>query len=998
MPPMDGNDVARRARALMARGEAAHAVALLEGAGVATSTSVAALLAWADALEAVGQGARAIDDLEAVAPRVPDPAPLIRAAGIAAAAKDRRRRDALLAEAARRFPRAPLVFAAQADAADEDDDTERHIAALARVIELADPAGPPPLEAVLTYNERLCRVGRPGEARAALERLDRAPATEALVHSARLATAHYDLEAPDAAPDERARALTDLAALHRRFGDRHGTPFATSCGARPPLPGRRVRVGYLSPDLRAHSVASFLLPILRAHDRARFDVRCYSTSQAPHDATTDAIAELATLVDLRGLAPAEAARRVAADGLDLAVDLAGHTAPHQLAILARRVAPLQLSVLGYPDGTGLPEMDGFVTDAVCSPPEADAYAVERLVRLPCAAWTFDPRAPDLDASRAPGGGVVFGAFHTPAKMSDAMLALWARVLDRVPGSTLATSVRTTTAASREALARRLAAAGADPARVRVLAPVRDRREHLERLRGVDVWLDTFPYAGTTTTCEALWMGVPAVTLAGATHVSRVGASLCAAVGLDDLVATTAGAYVEAAARIALDPGRRAALRRELRDRMRASTLGDGARFTRALEALYDEELARRAAEPGFALVASGEARLATVAGERVVLPAALRDPASFRAIEAARIDEGELARAIAATDGTRGAVDVAPGVGAAAIAMARAGREVAVIEPRPPRTLTATIADRPAIRLVSSRPGRTSGPGVVAVDDVAPADVGLVRVGAPGVEIEVLAGARRALEGGAVVLLERQLQPLGPAHAELAAMGLGTFALVPALDVVTSVGPGEARGTLFVLSPAARERFGASLGIVEPAAPAPPPPVDEDAARVVRDRRAGAPLPEGLAAFVASRTASLPMPDRLRFLRTSVAACSRALKDRPDHVGRRLSLCRALVEFGAIGAVAAMIQPLLPALDGPLERGLDEPFLAALPRYDALDDAPRAPWLRAQIVELFVKSSAPSSFFHPEGVLSLFALFDAQGFPDPEMDRREALLRSRASG
>jgi predicted O-linked N-acetylglucosamine transferase (SPINDLY family) len=264
-------------------------------------------------------------------------------------------------------------------------------------------------------------------------------------------------------------------------------------------------------------------------------------------------------------------------------------------VFARRPAPVRVTWLGYPDTTGLAEIDYRLTDACADPQGAtERFHVEQLVRLEHGFLCYQP-PPDAPAPAASArrGAVTFGSFNNAAKVSPAVLRLWAQVVASVPGSRLVLKAQAFAArGARDHIASAFAAAGGDAKALTLLEPAAAEAEHLGFYREIDIALDTYPYHGTTTTCEALWMGVPVVTLAGPTHVSRVGASLLSAAGLPELVARTPEEYVRKAAELARDANRLGTLRAGLRDRLRASALLDAAGFTRALEAAF-ETLARR---------------------------------------------------------------------------------------------------------------------------------------------------------------------------------------------------------------------------------------------------------------------------------------------------------------------------------------------------------------------------------------------------------------------
>jgi predicted O-linked N-acetylglucosamine transferase (SPINDLY family) len=252
---------------------------------------------------------------------------------------------------------------------------------------------------------------------------------------------------------------------------------------------------------------------------------------------------------------------------------------------------VQVTWLGYPDTTGLETMDYRLTDALADPPGTTEHLhTEQLVRLPDGAWCFHPRADAPAVSTGPvahTGHVTFGCFNAQPKITTPLLQLWADLLRGVPGARLFLKNRSLSdAATQQRLRTVLADCGIAPERLQLAGYAPRPDEHLAAYGRVDIALDTFPYHGTTTTCEALWMGVPVVTLAGKTHASRVGVSLLSRVGLTELVAETAEDYVRLATELASDLPRLAELRRTLRPRMAASPLTDAPRFARAIEAAY----------------------------------------------------------------------------------------------------------------------------------------------------------------------------------------------------------------------------------------------------------------------------------------------------------------------------------------------------------------------------------------------------------------------------
>ena len=355
--------------------------------------------------------------------------------------------------------------------------------------------------------------------------------------------------------------------------------------------GRRLNVGYVSPNFHRHSVASFLEPLLAAHDRGRFRVFCYSGVEREDDVTAHLKGICDEWRDIRGAFSDAVARQVREDRIDILVDLAGHTGGGRALLFARKPAPVQVSWLGYPNTTGLAQIDYRLTDAEADPVgAADRHHSEKLLRLPGGFLCFQPDAAAPQPGDLPllaSGHVTFGCFNNLAKVTPAMVALWAKLLAAVPGSRLMMKAHGLASANaRRSLLEQFAARGVAAGRVVLLGAEDSAAGHLGRYREVDIALDTYPYNGTTTTCEALWMGVPVITLAGPTHVGRVGASILKRLALDELVAESADAYVARAAALASDAARLRTLRQGLRARMQASPLLDGAAFARAVEATY----------------------------------------------------------------------------------------------------------------------------------------------------------------------------------------------------------------------------------------------------------------------------------------------------------------------------------------------------------------------------------------------------------------------------
>ena len=362
----------------------------------------------------------------------------------------------------------------------------------------------------------------------------------------------------------------------------------------------KIRVGYISPDFTFHIVALFSFAFFTHFDKSRFEVFGYSL--AGENAMAAELSSHATAWRyVGGGTAAEIAERIRADEIDILVDLAGHSANNALPVLALRPAPVQISGVGYFDTTGLSAVDYFLTDVHIDPPgENDGCFTEKLLRLPESHLCYRASRAGEKSRIAPlpaweKGYITFGSFNNFAKVTDKVLHLWAKILRAVPHSCLFLKTAVFDAADgRQEALRRLEAAGIDLARVKTEGHT---AEYLAAYGEVDIALDTFPYPGGGTTCDALYMGVPVVTWAGARHGARFGASILANLSLADACcAHTADEYAEKACALAADAASLAVLRRTLRTRMEASPLMDAARYMLHLEAAYEKIWAQKLGE------------------------------------------------------------------------------------------------------------------------------------------------------------------------------------------------------------------------------------------------------------------------------------------------------------------------------------------------------------------------------------------------------------------
>ena len=415
------------------------------------------------------------------------------------------------------------------------------------------------------------------EARECYRRAVRAEPDLSVAHSNLVRCLSYDPAISSAA----------LFAEHLAWARRHAEPLTARAPAHgnDRAPERRLRVGYLSPDFRDHVMGRHVEPLLAAHDRARFELTCYATTPRSDALTARLRASVDRWRSLAGVPDEEAAAQIRHDGIDVLVDLAGHTAGNRLLVVARKPAPVQITYLGYTTSTGLSALDYQLTDAHADPPGLyDSMHSETLLRLPASAWCFAPPvAPAVAHLPALSTGrVTFGSLNYPAKVNAGVIALWARVLSALPDARL---LLLSHGPDAEHVRRRFAEHGIARARVE-FRRARPRAEYLEYYHAVDIGLDTFPFCGGFTSFDALWMGVPVITLAGDSTLSRQGVSLLSGAGLADWIAATPDAYAELACALARDLPRLSRLRAGLRDRLAASPLMDVPAFVRGLEAAY----------------------------------------------------------------------------------------------------------------------------------------------------------------------------------------------------------------------------------------------------------------------------------------------------------------------------------------------------------------------------------------------------------------------------
>ena len=392
--------------------------------------------------------------------------------------------------------------------------------------------------------------------------------------------------------------LDELFRIHVQYGKemeklQPPAPRRAPATSRAPL-----TVAMLSPDLHEHSVSRFVEPIVRYADRASVRIVLISLGMAS-DTTSERLASLADAWhNLRPASWHRLAEICTQEKVDVLIELGGHMTNTPLPYMVPRIAGLQGTAIGYPNTTGLPTIDFRIVDSITDPPgESDRRATEKLIRLDPCFLCFEPPINAPDVSRLPAaskGFVTFGSFNAFSKINDGVLADWSELLRRVPGSRLhIKGIVADDPGIKRDIEERAARAGIAPDCLTVLGKEPTTRHHLDRYAEIDIALDPFPYHGTTTTCEALWMGVPVVTRTGSSHASRVGASLLNAVGLPGLITPDRESYLAAATSLSRDLPALASMRAALREQVRTSALCDGSAYARR----WAEALIHAAAAP-----------------------------------------------------------------------------------------------------------------------------------------------------------------------------------------------------------------------------------------------------------------------------------------------------------------------------------------------------------------------------------------------------------------
>ncbi len=385
------------------------------------------------------------------------------------------------------------------------------------------------------------------------------------------------------------RTLFDL---HRLWGEKIDKKYAPKSFAHDrdaKASKTKIRIGYLSPDFRGHSVGYFIQHIIAGHDKSGFEVYCYANS-SKSDMVSEYIESNADRFRrIKELDDDELARLIYLDEIDILVDLAGHTGGTRVAVMPYRPAPVQITYLGYPNTTGLETVDYRISDPYVDLENGTLYT-EKLLRLPecfLCFGCFEEQAINKTSPFEKNGYITFGSFNNLAKLSPSTLRAWAEILERVPDSRLLIKAKGgDDSRVRENIKAEFTRQGGMVERLTLVGRLDSRSAHLDYYNRIDIALDTFPYNGATTTCEALWMGVPVITYAGQAHAQRVSYSILQNIGITEIIATDADQYIDIAARLAADTSELQRLRAEIPGKLRRSILCRPERFIRQLEAAY----------------------------------------------------------------------------------------------------------------------------------------------------------------------------------------------------------------------------------------------------------------------------------------------------------------------------------------------------------------------------------------------------------------------------
>jgi protein O-GlcNAc transferase len=404
-----------------------------------------------------------------------------------------------------------------------------------------------------------------------------------VIHSNLLLALHYTTDYDPAA----------LFSEHQKFNEQYAIAISSQPHLNDRQPQRKLKIGYISADFKKHSVAYFMESILAHHDPEQFEIYCYYNGTLHDEVTQRFQKQVHHWVDCASLSDEVLAETIRSVPIDILVDLSGHTDNNRLLVLAAKPAPVQITYLGYSDTTGLTSIDYRISDNYVEPKDMnDSLSSEQIVRMPNSYFCYRPDDDSPPVSELPAlkkDFITFGSFNNYAKLNAKTLELWAKVLNAIPNSKLFLKTRSLNDPNvQQTFKTQWLDLGIDSERIILANYAPSTKAHLKTYHQIDIGLDTYPYNGATTTCEALWMGVPVVTLVGNRHVSRMGLSILSTVGLTEVIAQTPEDYLQICIKLANNINYLQELRVNMRERMQHSPLMDGPTFTRDLETNYQK--------------------------------------------------------------------------------------------------------------------------------------------------------------------------------------------------------------------------------------------------------------------------------------------------------------------------------------------------------------------------------------------------------------------------
>ena len=800
---------------------------------------------------------------------------------------------------------------------------------------------------------------------------------------------------------------------------------------------RLLRIGYLSPDFRKHPVAYFIEPILRHHSAETVEIYCYSNVQHP-DIMTQNLQAMQHLSwrEIAHMDDAEAAALIQADGIDILVDLAGHTSHHRLTLFSLKPAPLQVTYLGYPDTTGLQQIDYRLTDQWADPPGmTDHLHSEQLYRLPGGFLTYSH--PDDCPHCAPlpcraGNPITFGSFNMISKVNIETIAAWAHILTATPNSRLIIKARGLTDDAVTTLLTKFATHGIDAARITCLPFTATLREHLELYQHIDIALDPFPYNGTTTTFEALWMGRPVITLAGATHVGRVGASILSRLNLEHLIAHSVEDYIARATQLASNPAQLEQLSSTLRERMIECRLLDGQQFTRMLERGYRWMWQKHCLKQGDpSIIDTLVAPIVLENNISLVVPQSIEDQTTYTLLEQEKWPDPAI-RFIAKFCGpAMRVIDLDAHYGEYTIPLAQAvgkdGKVLSLVEDTLCAELlrrTVQLNDTPQVTVVSQC--RNEHDDAPDNDDIqatlsafchAAPSVALIRACHPASMLSCVTDEKACLNHMSPLLMCNGLADNSQNDMlvqELTLRQFRFYRLLPTMHILVPLEQnhiltdGE---TFFACQKILADQLMDRGLLLEKILPTSLPHhnftdcidgfLSFPYGQQLHEHWRSAPeLPSrdsyfaALGLYKTITTTTKPDP-------CGLFAAYEKIKDvveKYPSLSRFLSLTRVAFDCGQYSHVVELLQGLYTLfLEAPDQLTLeDEPFLPPCPRYDAISPGNElGNWILSSLVEQLIATLSPSTFTAKRNLLDYLTLIHDLGFITPEFKRRLYLLHLR---